>query len=125
VELSLRTSVVEGVTVIGVGGEVDVSSSPTLRDRLTEVLDSGHGTAVVDLTEVTFLDSTGLGTLVGAFKRAEELSGSLPIVCPHERILKLFRITGLDTVFMIHDAVPAAVAAAQSAGGSPDRSADA
>jgi anti-sigma B factor antagonist len=120
VELSLRTSVVEGVSVIGVSGDVDVSSSPALRDRLTDVLDSGGGTVVVDLSDVTFLDSTGLGTLVGAFKHAEERGGSLPIVCPHERILKLFRITGLDTVFTIHDAVPAAVAAAGHADGSPD-----
>jgi len=112
VELSLSSTVVDGIPVIGVAGEVDVSSSAALRDRLADVLDTGDGTAVVDLTDVTFLDSTGLGTLVGAFKRAEERGGSLPIVCPHERILKLFRITGLDTVFTIRDAVPAAVAAA-------------
>jgi anti-sigma B factor antagonist len=111
VELSLTSAVVGGVTVVSVDGEVDVYSSPALRDRLSDLLDGGASTVVVDLSAVSFLDSTGLGTLVGALNRAEKLGGRLPIVCPQDRLLKLFRITGLDTVFSIHDSVAAAIAA--------------
>jgi anti-sigma B factor antagonist len=63
------------------------------------------------LTSVTFLDSTGLGTLVAARNRAEEAGGQLPIIGSGERVLKLFRITGLDEVFEIYPSIEAAVTA--------------
>lgn len=105
VEISLESKTIEGMTVLAVSGEVDVYSAPTLRDRLTDLIDSGHRTLIVDLSDVAFLDSTGLGTLVAGLNHANESGGSLPLVCRQERILKLFRITGLDTVFTIHDSV--------------------
>ena len=63
------------------------------------------GRMVVDLGRVEFLDSTGLGVLVGAHRRLRARDGSLDLVCPHERLLKVFRITGLDNVFDIHASV--------------------
>ena len=90
-----------------VSGEVDVYSAPALRDGLTELLASGSS-VIVDLTEVGFLDSTGLGALVAARKVAEDNGAQLPLVCTKERILKLFTITGLDGVFTIHESVDAA-----------------
>jgi anti-sigma B factor antagonist len=109
VELSVSTRG-DGIPVVGVSGEVDVYAAPELRERLTEVLADGRS-VVVDLTEVGFLDSTGLGALVSARASATERGGSLPLVCTHERILKLFTITGLDGVFEIHGTVDEAVAA--------------
>jgi anti-sigma B factor antagonist len=109
VEISLNSRTVDAATVLEVRGEVDVYSSPTLRDRLIDLLDSGQRTVVVDLSDVGFLDSTGLGTLVAGLKRADELGAALPLVCPQDRILKLFRITGLDAVFAIHASVDAAL----------------
>lgn len=100
----------EGVVpVVGVSGEVDVYAAPELRERLTEVI-GGGSSVVVDLTDVGFLDSTGLGALVAARTAAAERGASLPLVCTHQRILKLFTITGLDGVFKIYDTVDAAVA---------------
>ncbi len=96
------------VPVVAVSGEVDVYSAPALRDGLTELLESGTS-VVVDLTDVGFLDSTGLGALVAARTTAAEHHASLPLVCTHQRILKLFTITGLDGVFRIHQNVPAAL----------------
>jgi anti-sigma B factor antagonist len=64
---------------------------------------------VVDLTDVGFLDSTGLGALVAARTTASEHGASLPLVCTHQRILKLFTITGLDGVFRIHSSVSEAL----------------
>ncbi len=97
------------VPVVGVSGEVDVYAAPALREGLTELLNSGRS-VVVDLTDVGFLDSTGLGALVAARTTASENGATLPLVCTHQRILKLFTITGLDGVFKIHDTVDAAVA---------------
>lgn len=111
VELSVSRQSVGGYPVVAVSGEVDVYSAPALKDSLSELMQSGASTVVVDLTDVAFLDSTGLGALVEARAATTEAGGSLPIVCNHERILKLFTITGLDGVFSIHPTVDEAVAA--------------
>ncbi|HZZ96447.1 MAG TPA: STAS domain-containing protein [Jatrophihabitantaceae bacterium] len=108
-DLSVSKHGEDAVAVVGVSGEVDVYAAPQLRERLTEMLEDGRS-VVVDLTEVGFLDSTGLGALVAARTSAAEHGASLPLVCTHQRILKLFTITGLDGVFTIHDTVDAAIA---------------
>ncbi|MEP6599400.1 MAG: STAS domain-containing protein [Actinomycetota bacterium] len=120
-ELSLNSSVVDAVPVLEVGGDVDVYSSQALRERLDALLVEAPHSVVVDLSQVAFLDSTGLGTLVESLKQAEELGGTLQIAGPQDRVLKLFRITGLDSVFAIHDSVDRAIA--QVAGPSPAESA--
>ncbi len=65
---------------------------------------------MVDLEGVDFLDSTGLGVLIGGLKRVRSHDGDLSLVCTEPRILKVFEITGLTKVFAIHDTVDAAVA---------------
>ena len=114
-ELSVTRHGADDVPVVGVSGEVDVYAAPALRDGLTELLQDGSS-VVVDLTEVGFLDSTGLGALVAARTTAAERGASLPLVCTHQRILKLFTITGLDGVFHIYDSVDSAVAGLAAAG---------
>jgi anti-sigma B factor antagonist len=105
VDLSLSTRTIGERTVLDVAGEVDVYSAPTLRDRIADLLESSEPSLLVNLSDVTFLDSTGIGTLVAGLNRAVQLGGTLVLVCDHERILKLFRITGLDAVFTIHPTV--------------------
>lgn len=91
----------DGRTVLEVSGEVDVYTGPTLRDHINGLLDAGTADLVVDLGHVEFIDSTGLGVLVGALNRVRDLGGSLIVLCAQERVLKLFRITGLDQVFTV------------------------
>jgi anti-sigma B factor antagonist len=111
VEVTVSRKAADDIPVVAVSGEVDVYSAPELKDSLAQLLQSGAHSVVVDLTDVAFLDSTGLGALVEARAATSEAGGSLPIVCSHERILKLFTITGLDGVFSIHDTVGDALAA--------------
>jgi anti-sigma B factor antagonist len=110
-ELSVATRLVAPYAVVEVGGEVDVYTAPRLRDRLNEVVGSGQTNIVVDLTRVDFLDSTGLGVLVGAVRRLQRANGSLVLVCPQEGLLKIFRIAGLESVFQIFGSVAEATAA--------------
>lgn len=98
------------VSVVSVTGEVDVHSASRLRDGLTAELSSATRAVVVDLSEVGFLDSTGLGALVSARTAAGQQGIELPVVCASERIRKLFTITGLDGVFVLHDSVDDALA---------------
>jgi anti-sigma B factor antagonist len=102
VDLSLETRQENDRTVIEVGGEIDVYTAPKLRERIIELVDEGQYHLVVDLEKVEFLDSTGLGVLVGGLKRVRGHDGSLQLVCTQERLLKIFRITGLSKVFAIH-----------------------
>lgn len=108
-DLSVSTREQGGRTIVEVGGEIDVYTAPTLRDRLNSLVAEGHHHLVVDMQGVEFLDSTGLGVLVGGLKRVRSHDGSLRLVCSDERILKVFRITGLTKVFQIHETVEAAV----------------
>ena len=109
-ELSLSTRTVAGHLVLEVGGEIDVYTAPQLRERLISLVDGGARHVVVDLGRVEFLDSTGLGVLVGALKRLRGAGGELFLVCGQERLLKIFRITGLDRVFTLYPTVEAATA---------------
>lgn len=110
-DLTLSTRREGDRTVVVVGGEIDVYTAPKLREQLVELETAGQHDLVVDLEQVEFLDSTGLGVLVGGLKRVRAHDGSLRLVCTQERILKVFRITGLTKVFPIHDSVAEAVAA--------------
>lgn len=109
-DITLNSHDQSGHTVLEVAGEVDVYTAPTLRDRITDLLDAGQRRLVVNLATVEFIDSTGLGVLVGALNRAKDLGGRLDLVCPQERVLKLLRITGLDEVFSVYRAVDDAIA---------------
>jgi anti-sigma B factor antagonist len=110
VDLSFSTTDQGGVAVVQVGGEVDVYTAPQLRTALDEHIGRGHTRLVIDLDGVQFLDSTGLGVLVGRLKLVRTRDGWVRIVCTNERILRVFTITGLDKVFPIHDTIEDAVA---------------
>ena len=100
-----------GFTVIEVGGEIDVYTAPKLKERLVSLVESGSYQLIVDMESVEFLDSTGLGVLVGGLKRVRAHEGWIDLVCTQSRILRIFRITGLNRVFSIYDTVRDAVAA--------------
>jgi anti-sigma B factor antagonist len=110
VDLTLSTREADGITVVAVGGEIDVYTAPRLRDKFTELVAAGSYDIIVDMQEVEFLDSTGLGVLVGGLKKVRAHDGSLDLVCTQDRLLKIFRITGLAKVFVIHDSAESALA---------------
>jgi anti-sigma B factor antagonist len=91
--------------VLSVQGEIDVATAPQLRERLVEAIGAGHTHVVLDLSEVGFLDSTGLGVIVGCLKRARANDGEIVLVTEQRSILKVLEITGLNSVFRIGDSV--------------------
>ena len=95
-ELTLNVhSETPGFTVIAVSGEIDVYTAPKLREKLISLVEDGSYQLIVDLEGVEFLDSTGLGVLVGGLKRVRAHDGWIDLVCTQSRILRIFRITGL------------------------------
>jgi anti-sigma B factor antagonist len=120
VELSLSSRIQDGIAIIEAAGDVDVYSAPAFRDQIVSLVEAGHVHLVVDLDGLEFLDSTGLGVLVGGLKRVRARRGSLRIVCTREHVLKPFRITGLTKVFAIHPSLEeAADAVTQGPPGEP------
>ncbi len=115
-DFSVTTRAIDDFRIVDVAGEVDVFSAPELANQLTQLFDAGRRIVMVDLTAVTFLDSTGLGTLVAARNRAEEAGGQLPVIGSGDRVMKLFRITGLEDVFEIYPSIDAAITATRAAG---------
>jgi anti-sigma B factor antagonist len=107
-ELTLSTRESGGTVVVDVRGEVDVYTSPKLRERLVALVNDGALRVVVNLDGVDFIDSTGLGVLVGVLKRLRARGGSLSLVCGQDGLLRVFTITGLEKVFAIHRSVEAA-----------------
>jgi anti-sigma B factor antagonist len=91
----------DGATVIVLRGDLDLSTAPDLREALVEVIDEG-ARIVIDMEAIDFLDSAGLGILVGGLKRARTNGGELELVCSSHAVLKPIEITGLDRVFTIH-----------------------
>lgn len=113
-KLIVATSERDDVAIVTVSGEVDVYTAAQLRSALEDRIAEGQTAIVVDLEDVAFIDSTGLGVLVGRLKTVKKAGGWLSVVCTNERILRLFGITGLDKVLPVHDSVEAAIAAAEA-----------
>ena len=90
---------------ITVSGEVDLASSPELDTAIIAAIESGSSSLVIDLTDVSFMDSSGLGVIVRGLKRCREADKDLDLVITNERVLKVFGITGLDQVIPIHDSI--------------------
>jgi anti-sigma B factor antagonist len=110
-DLDLIVRKEEEHAILEIGGEIDVYTAPKLREKLIELVSDGSYDLIVDLEKVDFLDSTGLGVLVGGLKRVRNHDGSLKLVCTQEKILKIFRITGLTKVFPIYASVDDAIQA--------------
>ena len=109
-DLSLQTREVDSRTIVSVGGEIDVYTAPKLREHLIDLVSAGSYHLIIDMESVDFLDSTGLGVLVGGLKKVRAHDGSMELICSQDRLLKIFRITGLAKVFVIHDTAEAALA---------------
>ena len=110
--LSLRSVTAGGdCAVLRAVGEIDGYTAPRLREHVIDLVENGVRHIVADLREVTFLDSTGLGALIGSLKRLRGHDGTLTLVIGADRVFRIFRVTGLDRVFVhqssVHEALQA------------------
>lgn len=94
-------SLSDDARIIRISGEIDIYSSTELKQEVTVCLARGVRILMLDLTDVEYVDSTGLGLMIGALKRLRETQGKLILINPSVRLLRVFEITGLDRVFDI------------------------
>jgi anti-sigma B factor antagonist len=108
-DISIRVHVIDGMQVFELAGSLDIATSPSVRAALTDASERGDHRLIVDLTRVEFLDSTGLGALIGGQRRAKEFGGEVRLVAKEGQILRLLRITGLLKVFAVYPRLEDAV----------------
>jgi anti-sigma B factor antagonist len=101
-ELEIGTARKGDACVVTIAGEVDIYTSPALKTALAAAAADGCSLLIVDLDRVGFIDSSGLGVLVGALRRAREAGGDMRVVSGHDTVARILRITGLDRVFSLH-----------------------
>ena len=99
--LELTVSEHGGETVVGAAGELDVNTAPELREQLARLVNEGARHIVVELSDVSFVDSTALSVLVSALKRLRQADGDLQLASPTPSVRRVFEITGLTRLFTI------------------------
>ncbi|MBD0734030.1 hypothetical protein BGM09_00965 [Streptomyces sp. CBMA29] len=103
-----------GHTVVTIGGEIDVYSAPSFRDRMREIIDAGDADIVLDVGAVDFFDSTALGVLVGCLKHLRKSPGRyIRVASPPEGTVRhTFHVCGLDRVIACYPDTASALAGA-------------
>lgn len=94
--------------VLTVTGEIDMATAPRFRQRLLAVIGAEAQNVVIDLSGVDFIDSTGLGVLMGGAKRVRSAGGDIRLVMTGSRLADLIELTRLDRVVDVFDSVSAA-----------------
>jgi anti-sigma B factor antagonist len=108
--MAYEVSEVDGAAVVALTGDVDLQTSPTVRQQLLECLES-NTRVVVDLSAVNYIDSSGVASLVEAFQVSRKKSAFFALANVSAAALRVLNLARLDKVFSIHPSVEAAVAA--------------
>ncbi|MCQ2736762.1 MAG: STAS domain-containing protein [bacterium] len=101
-DINIETSDLGGIKLVTVHGDIDVYSSPKVKDALYEIIDAEAYKIVINLEDIRYIDSTGLGVLIGALKKVKGSEGNITVVCSNPQIKKVFTITGLVKIFGIY-----------------------
>jgi anti-sigma B factor antagonist len=105
---------------IVITGELDLYSAPDLREQVLKAVNTGRLNVVLDLSDTTFVDSSGFAVMVSAYKRVRALGGTMRVVCADRSVLSALRISGLDRVFEVFPDMASATAGPPAAMASPD-----
>lgn len=110
-EMDLHIHIRKGIhaSIIDLTGEVDAYTSARFRETMIDLIEEGSANIIVSMAKVEYIDSSGLGALVGGLKRISEKNGKIVVVCNNPQVRKVFEITGLEKVFPLFDAEDDAV----------------
>lgn len=119
--LDYEVQQVAGLPVLCVSGEIDIYTAPLFKQAVVNLVSDGNRDVIIDLSKVTFMDSSGFGTLLGATKRLRPMGGGLHLAAPNSTIQRMLRLTRLDTIMEIYDSSEAAARAVQQGGAGEER----
>ncbi len=101
-DIKIGSKDIKGGSLLSIQGEIDVYTSPKVKEAINALIDQNKYSIIVNLEEVRYIDSTGLGVLIGALKKLREHNGNINLVCSNPQIKKIFQITGLVKIFGIY-----------------------
>jgi len=113
IETSLRH--LDGVPVLDVVGEIDIYTTPQFKEAVSAAIDENKPAIIINMAQVTYMDSSGFGTLLSATKRLRPLDGALYLAGCNDSIQRMLQITRLNTIFGVYTTEDEALAAAKSA----------
>ena len=108
-EFGVSVASQKGWEVLTVTGEIDMATAPRFRQRLLALISGGAQNVVIDLSGVDYIDSTGLGVLMGGAKRVRSAGGDIRLVTTGPRLADLIELTRLDRVLDMFESVEAAI----------------
>ena len=114
IRLETQLKEVDGTKILDVSGEIDVYTAPQFKDAVNSIIATGQKHLVVNMSNVTYMDSSGFGALLSATRRLRPQGGTVNLVHVSGAIDRILRITRLNTVFATYDTVDEALAAAES-----------
>ena len=107
--MQVHSSTVQAATVLRCDGRLTMVAAPALKSAIDEVVESGRTHVVIDLSETSFVDSSGLGALVAGLKRTRQAGGDLRIAEPQEQVRMILALTNLDRILRPFDRLEDAV----------------
>jgi len=107
--MKLNSRTVDGVPVVDIEGDVDMYTSPGLREQLSKFTSKQQKRIVVNLAGVEFMDSSGIATLVQAYKEARPFNGEVCLASPAGNVLRVLKLSNLTSLFPVFDSVEEAV----------------
>ena len=109
--LDVQTRQTEGgVTVVAPTGRLDVAGAPALKEAISELPRNGPAKVVIDMEGVSFVDSTGLGSVIAALKQIRSSQGELRLAAPNQQVRVVLELTTLDRVFPYYATLEEALA---------------
>lgn len=105
-----RNDAEQSGAILRASGEIDLDTSAFLKEQLQELINAHENVVVLDLSDVTFIDSSGLGALIVAYRAAQERGIDLKVSSPRPQVLKVMQISGLDQVLDICESAQEAFA---------------
>jgi len=108
---SQQSQLSDDLGLVEVSGEVDLYTAPRFKEDLVALIETGVQRVVVDLSQVTFIDSTALGVIISGVKRLAERDGRLALVAGSRPVVRILSVTGLDRVLTVFDTRDEALAA--------------
>ncbi|WP_304452274.1 STAS domain-containing protein [Nocardiopsis sp. YSL2] len=109
--LGLSTRVESHSVIVAIAGELDIATAADLQEHIQSAIDDHGPWLILDLSELDFMDSSGLNVVINAYRTVRELHGSLALAALNERVTKVVRLVGLHRQVPVHQTVATAVAA--------------
>lgn len=92
----------DDIAILDVDGDIDLYSASDLRDSVFEQIDIGKTKVIINLENVTYIDSSGIGTLITSLSKIKKINGKMCIINVYDSVKKVFELTKLTTFFKIY-----------------------